>query len=245
MVFGVTPADTGELLEPTTFSQLVLDDTFEPSKTEAQIYLRDFCGELTTTGLAFRDDTRNEGLCPFERFDNWLQEQSSFDEPSQEFVEACGDATSIPVAEDTFHACVNEYVSFTSDSDFHLRNGGIMEALTFRFLTKVSWLSSFDDLAANWTALNDFVEQEIEGSAPPSVGSTFYFTSFDFWWHDTNAQLLTTAYIASAIAVATSALVILLSSRSFILTIFSAVSIAFVLTTVISCLVFLGWTLGL
>ena len=57
--------------------------------------------------------------------------------------------------------------------------------------------------------------------------------------------MLSTAYAASAITLATAAVVILFSSRSFVLTAFSTYTIAYVLVSVTAVLVALGWTLGL
>lgn len=57
--------------------------------------------------------------------------------------------------------------------------------------------------------------------------------------------MLETAYTAAAIAIATGAMVILFSSRSVILTLFSAFTIGYVLASVTACLYALGWTLGL
>jgi hypothetical protein len=62
--------------------------------------------------------------------------------------------------------------------------------------------------------------------------------------YDTNGQMLSTAYSAAGIALAGAAAVILFSSRSFTLTIFSTLTIGYVLTSVTATLVALGWTLG-
>jgi hypothetical protein len=57
-------------------------------------------------------------------------------------------------------------------------------------------------------------------------------------------DILRAAYGAAAIALAAAALVILFSSRSFVLTLFAVFTIAFILTSVTSMLVASGWTLG-
>jgi hypothetical protein len=56
--------------------------------------------------------------------------------------------------------------------------------------------------------------------------------------------MLSAAYSAAAIALAASAAVILLSSRSVILTLFNTITIGFILTSVTTLLVAIGWTLG-
>ena len=53
-----------------------------------------------------------------------------------------------------------------------------------------------------------------------------------------------TAYGSAGIAIGASALVILLSSRSLVMTVFSVMSIAYVLASVTSMMVAAGWTLG-
>lgn len=57
-------------------------------------------------------------------------------------------------------------------------------------------------------------------------------------------RMLDTAFTSAAIAIGAGAAIILLSSRSITLTIFSAATIGFVLTSVTACLVSLGWSLG-
>lgn len=53
-----------------------------------------------------------------------------------------------------------------------------------------------------------------------------------------------TAYGSAGIAIAASAVVILLSSRSLVMTLFSVLSIGYVLASVTSMMVAAGWTLG-
>jgi predicted RND superfamily exporter protein len=74
--------------------------------------------------------------------------------------------------------------------------------------------------------------------------SSFSFTSEDFWFYDTNGQMLRTAYASSGIAMAAAAAAILLSSRSIVLTLYSTLTVGYVLTSVTATLVAMGWTLG-
>ena len=56
--------------------------------------------------------------------------------------------------------------------------------------------------------------------------------------------MLKTAYSSAAIALGAASAVVLFSSRSFILTLFSTLTIGYVLCSVTATLVSLGWTLG-
>jgi hypothetical protein len=46
ITWGVTPADTGDHLNPASWTTLVLDDAFDPKSEDAQSYLLDFCARL-------------------------------------------------------------------------------------------------------------------------------------------------------------------------------------------------------
>ena len=52
IAFGLTAADTGDHLNPDSFTTLVLDDSFDPSSEEAQEYLLGFCDRLFANDFA-------------------------------------------------------------------------------------------------------------------------------------------------------------------------------------------------
>ena len=62
--------------------------------------------------------------------------------------------------------------------------------------------------------------------------------------YDTNGRMFETAIGAAGIALAAAGLVVLLSSRSFMLTFFSIFTIGYVLTSTTAMLVASGWSLG-
>lgn len=78
-------------------------------------------------------------------------------------------------------------------------------------------------------------------SAPLSYHVLTFFSVTD----DTNGSMLRTAYGAAGIALGAAAIVVLLSTRSFVISLFSILTIGFILTSVTAILVGIGWTLGL
>jgi 5-methyltetrahydrofolate--homocysteine methyltransferase len=85
--------------------------------------------------------------------------------------------------------------------------------------------------------------KEKQSQAPEEVSNAFH-SSADFWWYDTNQAMFATAYGSAAIALAAAAAIILLSSRSFVMTLFCVTSIGYVLVSVTSMMVAAGWSLG-
>ena len=189
MVFGLAPADTGDLIEPTTFTQLMLDEEFEPSNPSTQVYIRHLCEKLVAEGsqispsrpsFALVDGSAGDVWCPFARLENWLVEQSSSESPSDGYLLACGDAAYLPIPEDLFHECASQYVRETSDRNFFIRDG-VVEIVDFSFKTSATFQSAYGDIEENFQQLENFTQIELDEFAPRSAGS-FYFTSWDFWY---------------------------------------------------------------
>jgi predicted RND superfamily exporter protein len=102
--------------------------------------------------------------------------------------------------------------------------------------------SSNKELAEEWHKNEEWIVG-FQQSAPPTANKA-YFSSFDYWWYDTNSHMFRSAVGSAAIALLAAAVVILLSSRSFVMTLFSVISVAYVLTSVTALMVAAKWTLG-
>jgi len=237
VVWGLKAADTGNQNDPNTWTQLVLDEKFDPSSMEAQTHLRDFCDNLFALDEA--DPIEPGYLCPINEFDVWLGEQSN-KPTSAGYLANCNGASSLPLAQEDFHACIGAYQAEQWEGAILVRNGEVA-IMRIAFQTRVRYDSPYDDLNSDWNALEDFMEEHRQG---PAGLSGAYHTSEDFWWYDTNGQMLSTAYSAASIALAAAAVVVLFSTRSIVLTIFSLLTIGFVLTSTTTMLIASGWTLG-
>ena len=76
--------------------------------------------------------------------------------------------------------------------------------------------------------------------------SQFCFTHIlDFWAYDTYRNSISSAFISALIAMCCASIMILLTSHSILVMLFSAVSIGYVLVASTASLVSLGWTIGM
>jgi hypothetical protein len=110
------------------------------------------------------------------------------------------------------------------------------------FMSRHQFDVPYDILRDEWHRIEDFIVQK--SSHAPSGVHKFFWSSFTYWWYDTNGLMLQTAYSSVGIALLAAAAIILMSSRSFRLTLFSTITIAYVLASVTATLVALGWHLG-
>ena len=142
---------------------------------------------------------------------------------------------------ENFDACIVAWSQEVQETSV-LSYKGKLQILFFPFTSRVRYDDHYDVLDDEWHLIEKWIQSHNK-FAPDGV-KRGYFSSFDFWWYDTNGQMLKTAYQAAGIALACAAAVILFSSRSFLLTLFSTLTIGYVLTSVTATLVALGWTLG-
>ncbi|GAX18141.1 hypothetical protein FisN_25Hh123 [Fistulifera solaris] len=239
VMWGVKPADTGKHSDPSSFTQLVLDSSFQPSQTANQLYLLDFCERVFQ--MDFAEAIKNE-TCVMKQFDYWLQSQVDADQKDQVYMDYCNNATAVPVPPEDFDACMTNW-SQEYKKDWVLSLDGQVAIMFLRFRGRVRYDSPFSKLKSEWHLIEDWFENERSHVAPPGVNQ-MYFTSDDYWWYDTSASMINTAYVGAGIAIAIAAFVIFITSLSFMLTLFSTIAISYVLLSVTAGLVALGWTMG-
>jgi hypothetical protein len=241
VIWGVSPADTGDRQSPASWSQLVLDDGFEPARQDSQVYLRDFCNRFFAKEFASQIEA--DYVCPMNRFDAWLEEQSNLESPEAVYLDICKWTITATCTRRSVDTCIYAWSQAYNELHILSRNGKV-EVMLLVFNSRVRYDSPFSILTDEWKLIEDWFDQEKSNQAPVGV-SNGYFTSEDFWWYDTNGQMLMTAYTSAGIAMLAAAIVILMSSRSLVLTVFSTLTIGFVLTSVTAMLVAIGWTLRL
>jgi len=201
--------------------------------------LESFCPELFATEFAIRPTEDYE--CAFNRFAKWLQTESAKEVPDTGYALKCGGASGIPVPEANFDACIIDWAAqYNEDSVLSMDKK--VRVLYMEMVSRIRFDSPFDDLDNEYKMIDDWMATK--SLSAPETANKVIFSSRTFLWFDTNSQMLTTSYGSAAIALATAALVIFLSSYSFVLTFFATFTIGYVLTSVTATLVAIGWTLG-
>lgn len=180
--------------------------------------------------------------CLLNQFDEWLSAQASSDSPNDDYLSACNNADSLPMPEEDFDSCLISWSKLKGEKSIYAKVGKVA-AIELQIAMETPWDAPYVEMDEFWNRIEDWMEQE-RIIAPSGVNNMFQ-TSFAFWWYDTNTTLLRTAIGAAGIAVGFSAIVVLFSSRSFVLTLFSGFCIVYVLSATTASLVGFGWKLGL
>jgi len=239
VTWGVLAADTGVRNDPDSLSTIEIDETFDPTSLDAQEYLLGFCDKLFATDFA--NPSNADYKCPINHFDDWLRNQTASSSQDQGYVTYCNDANSLPMNEADFSPCFVAW-SELADENNVLNNQGVLKILRIRTQMSVNWDASFTVMDKFWKSYEEWMENE-RANAPEGVNKMFH-TAGAFWWYDTNISMLQTAIGAALIAIAFSAGVVLISSRSFSLMLFSGLCVTYVLAATTASLVGFGWDLG-
>ncbi|KAL7527430.1 hypothetical protein ACHAWF_002173 [Thalassiosira exigua] len=261
IVWGLTPADTGDKLNPDSWTTLVLDESFDPRSKEAQSYLLSFCDRLFADFGKVKDDYEcpihvSESFLPYSKsfgvpgiqeyslriacqlFDKWLGEQAASATPTEAYVNHCAGAKAIPLPSETFDPCIISWSKLYNVTSV-LQTDGRIKVMEVRTKSNVVYDSPFKDLKDEWTAYEAWLDDERDSA--PSGADRMYHSDIAFWWFDTNSQMIKTAYGSAGIALVCASVVVFVSSRSFVLTLFAVFSIGYVLVAATACL---GWELG-
>jgi len=236
VLFGLLPGDTGSRNNPDSLSKLLLDDTFNPSAEEAQLYLRDFCDGLFAQDFALPLET-----CAINQFETWLEEQSSSATPSSAYSDNCDAAAALPVPVGAFDPCIIAWSKETSSISV-LHENGKVRILMITGAVDLSPLSPLVEIDAGWNKFEDYTKEQ-KALAPESVNK-FFHASFMWWYWDGSARMTSTAIGAGLISLAFASIIVIFSSRSITLTIVSFATISFILAASSATLVGLGWELG-
>jgi predicted RND superfamily exporter protein len=239
ITWGLLPKDTGIRNNPDSLTAIVLDETFDPSSIEAQTYLLGFCERLFSSDIAAPYDSGYE--CPINRFDNWLRNQATLAVPDEQYISKCNNAEYLPMTQSDFDPCFVAWSEIFEEKNV-LNKQGKIKIMQIKVTNKIKWDAPFAEMDTFWNKYETWMENE-RTSAPPGVNKMFH-TSASFWWYDTNTSMLQTAIGAAGIAIAFSAVVVLLSSRSPTLTLFSGLCVTYVLAATTASLVGFGWNLG-
>ena len=188
IIFGITPADTGERNYPDSLSTLELDNRFDPSSTEAQDYLLSFCDRLFELPFVYKSS--EDFKCSINAFDSWLSEQSLLPTGSQDidYITSCDNATSLPMQEDSFHQCFIAWSKGTSDSSVLSWNGKV-RTIIINLGTRVKFDTPLGETRSEWEKFEDFQNHELTLRSPTDLN--FFHTSAIWWWNDTFQMMLT------------------------------------------------------
>jgi hypothetical protein len=178
VLWGARPADTGNHNNPKELSQLVLDQSFDPSSQTAQTDIKKICDDLFAEDFA--DVIFENYDCSINQFESWLSMQSNSSNPDAEYLLKCAGASRIPVAEEVFHDCIIAWRELSGDQYLFHRNG-VVEMMMIPYQSRVRYDSSYAVLTDEWNLIESWMDDKGK-NVHPGVAKSRYISaiaSFD------------------------------------------------------------------
>ena len=256
-VFGVDPADNGNFLDPDDKGTLEL---LPMNPFLAQEWLADFCDNVRKQSFYFSPADPFTELCFFEFFRGWVNASCAETSPiplgsggnySDYFpVPARSQCCNIsyPVEEASeFDFCLRACAGFLDTSGFPSGlgfSGNSLVSIQYRFLTNQVFTEEFEPMDTLFNKMEAFRKSQ-RATAPIGSGMGSFFFASSFVNLDLQRFLFEGAIQSFAVSMIIALIVVLLMTRSLLLSILSILTLVAIVALIYGVIVLLGWELNI
>ena len=262
-MFGIRGKDTGNFLDPDSIGDLDFDPSFDLSQPEAQNWMLEFCHNLKNSSIV-DEVTRKEKQCTLDVFYSYLTTNCTVLEDdvrgmfqnqtlnSTGLSECCG-YNSAPIPSEVFKKCfyrLGPIIAIKHPKETLLGvayfNIETHQLAVYRldFTTKDNWSGNFEVMDSLYKDLQSWMDNQLS-NAPASLKDGWMAAYFDaFELYDLQRALAFGTYSAIAVSMAAAFTVMLITSRSVLITVYAIISIFLTISATSGTLVLLGWELN-
>ncbi|KAG5846338.1 hypothetical protein ANANG_G00113880 [Anguilla anguilla] len=220
IIWGVTPVDSGDPLNPKNKGKLTLDATFNVATPASQTWILNFCQKLRNQSFVHQSDEQDFTSCFMETFKQWMENQDC----EEALVYPCCSQSVFPYKQDVFELCIKRAIMELDRS-------------TIYHLDSKTPGPRFD--------INDTIRAVVL-----EFQSTYLFTlayermHHNLEFYDLQDSLSDGTLVAMALSVAVAFSVMLLTTWNVVISLYAIVSIAGTIFVTVGSLVLLGWELN-
>ena len=262
-MFGIKGEDTGNLLDPDSIGDLEFDPSFDLSQPEAQDWMLKFCHNLKNASIVDKGAV-NERPCTLDVFYSYVTKScpalkrdllsiygyETF--ASLNFTGCCGyDSPRIPP--EAFSRCfynLNPVIAMNYPKGallgvpyFDIKTHDL-KAYRLDFTTKDHWSGDYAYMDPLNKQLQDWMSAQLS-SAPSSLNDGWLAAYYDaFELYDLQRALASGTYSAIAVSMAAAFIVMLITSRNVLITVYAIFTIFLTISVTSGTLVLLGWKLN-
>lgn len=271
-VWGVEPVDNGNYFLPLSRGSFHLDDTFNISSTESQLWLLDFCRSLKKQ--PFYQMTIGPPMLPNCFIENFIStmQRRCFDGMSGIDRSPCCESSKFPYPPHVFDQCLPQIISILYDSPRYVFTPGIagpkferkrptkanatfqnvtmmtsnqypiVKALVVEYESTQSYTMAYEEME-NFTRNVEEWFKNMTISAPPGMRNGWFISDLNFY--DLQLTLSEGTLFAIALATFASLIVLLVVTLNIFISFYAVVTVTMTILSTIACLVLLGWKLNI
>ncbi|NXW02276.1 DISP1 protein, partial [Fregetta grallaria] len=247
VIWGVTPEDNGDPLNPKSKGKLQLDSSFNIASPASQVWILRFCQKLRNQTFYYQTEEQDFTSCFIETFKQWMENQDC-DEPS---LYPCCSHWSFPYKQEVFELCIKRAImELERSTGYHLDSktpgprfdlNDTIRAVVLEFQSTYLFTLAYEKMHQFYKEVDSWISSELS-SAPEGLSNGWFVSNLEFY--DLQDSLSDGTLIAMGLSVAVAFSVMLLTTWNIIISLYAIVSIAGTIFVTVGSLVLLGWELN-
>lgn len=247
VIWGVSPEDNGNPLNPKSKGKLTLDSSFNVASPASQVWILHFCQKLRNQTFFLQTEEQDFTSCFIETFKRWMENQDC-DEPA---LYPCCSRWSFPYKQEIFELCIKRAImELERSTGYHLDSktpgprfdiNDTIRAVVLEFQSTYLFTLAYEKMHEFYREVDSWVSRELR-SAPEGLGSGWFVSSLEFY--DLQDSLSDGTLVAMGLSVAVAFSVMLLTTWNVIISLYAIISIAGTIFVTVGSLVLLGWELN-
>ncbi|XP_060948001.1 protein dispatched homolog 1 [Limanda limanda] len=247
IIWGVTPLDNGDNLNPKNKGKLMLDNTFNISSPASQLWILNFCQRLRNQTFIFQSEEQDFTSCFIETFKQWMENQDC----TEGSVYPCCSQSTFPYRSDVFELCIKRAImELDRSTNYHLDSktpgprfdiNDTIRAIVLEFKSTYLFTLAYEKMYQFYLEVDAWITEELR-YAPAGLSHGWFISNLEFF--DLQDSLSDGTLVAMALSVAVAFSVMLLTTWNVIISLYAILSIAGTIFVTVGSLVLLGWELN-
>lgn len=247
VIWGVSPEDNGNPLNPKSKGKLTLDSRFNIASPASQVWILHFCQKLRNQTFFYQTDEQDFTSCFIETFKQWMENQDC-DEPA---LYPCCSRWSFPYKQEIFELCIKRAImELERSTGYHLDSktpgprfdiNDTIRAVVLEFQSTYLFTLAYEKMHQFYKEVDSWISNELS-SAPEGLSNGWFVSNLEFY--DLQDSLSDGTLIAMGLSVAVAFSVMLLTTWNIIISLYAILSIAGTIFVTVGSLVLLGWELN-
>ncbi|XP_063707430.1 protein dispatched isoform X2 [Culicoides brevitarsis] len=260
-VWGVLPFDSGNYLDPLSRGNLQLDDTFNISSPDSQVWLLGFCKILKEQSFYLSSNGALLQNCFIENLITWMSRRC-MDEMTNVNRYPCCEKSVFPYSAEVFDICLQESISSLYETPrkyfvpgvagpkFSRRNMSSRNNNRVIFPVKsiVIEYESSQDFTMSYIEMSEFVNNvnlwftKTLLTAPKGLKNGWFTSDLEFY--DLQDSLARGTLLSIIVSIGVALIVLFVVTLNLLISFYAILTISFTIFTSIAVLVLLGWKLN-
>ncbi|XP_058881279.1 protein dispatched homolog 1-like isoform X2 [Acipenser ruthenus] len=247
IIWGITPEDNGDPLNPKNKGKLTLDSDFNIASPASQLWILNFCQKLRNQTFFYQTDEQDFTSCFIETFKQWMENQDC-DEAT---VYPCCSQSIFPYKQEVFELCIKRAImELERSTGYHLDSktpgprfdiNDTIRAVVLEFQSTYLFTLAYEKMHQFYREVDAWIKEELK-SAPAGLSHGWFVSNLEFY--DLQDSLSDGTLIAMGLSVGVAFTVMLLTTWNIIISLYAIISIAGTIFVTVGSLVLLGWELN-